>query len=73
LKVPCKQCLAYPRCKMRERTRPKFFMDDGKWPQSSVYNIADNEKCHRLKNFLDNADQDHVNAVRVLFDMEPYR
>lgn len=70
--IPCEECLIYVVCKMREKSRPKFFLSDGKWG-ASVIELADREDCDPLRYYLGAADQDEVNEVRALFDMEPYK
>lgn len=69
--LPCKDCLVFSQCKMRERERIRRFMEDGRWGRS-VIDLAYREKCNLLLDYLSNSDQDQVNKVRELFGMDLY-
>lgn len=70
MNIPCKECIVFVSCKTRYKGKAKFFMDE-KFG-GSVCDLAIDEDCNRLRAYINDADQDDMNDVRLLFGMEPY-
>lgn len=58
--VPCKTCLVYPIC----YSRFKNSMYD------SVTNFAWQENCKNAIKYTEDATQNEINSMRVLFDLQ---
>ena len=68
--IPCVECPTYVMCKIREKTRAKWWTEE-KFGQS-IFELSHREDCPFLLEYLEHSDQDEINEVRALFGMEPY-
>ncbi len=66
MKNPCRQCIVFAMCKNKFNER---FQDTLEVP--NVTSFSEAEKCPLLIHYLDNSNQEMINAVRVLYGLEP--
>jgi hypothetical protein len=61
--IPCNQCIVFARCKSR-------FAD---WRINGVIDFVFRMGCQNALDYTNEADQDDINEMRILYGLEPVR